>query len=231
MQEKLDQDSEGRIHRRYSVDGISGNVLYTSDLEVINISVDGAAIETTKRLDLNREYTFKIKYKDKFLNLRGRVVWAVLISKEKRGVKTLIPVYRAGVKFTDTLSEKANLLLKFIEENKIKKIENRLGGIRFKIPNKEKVKIDYPHKYKVKMLSLSGMLVETGYPLNIDSQHDIELFINENVIRTSGRVVNCEKVTSQEAPTYNIGIEFINIPHEDENQLKLFLNNLNSDEI
>lgn len=223
----MDQDTEGRRHKRVSVDGISGNILYTSDLEVLNISIDGAAIETTKRLDLNREYTFKIKYHDKFLNLRGRVMWAVLISKEKKETNVSIPVYRAGVKFTDTLSEKANLLLKFIEENRIKKIEKRLRGIRFKISNKEKVKIDYPYTYKVKMLSLSGMLLETKFPLNIDSQYDLELFINEEVIRAASKVVNCEKVESQEPPTYNIGIKFINISEEDKKNLNLFIDSLN----
>ncbi len=222
--------SESRKERRYSIEGVSGNVLYTSDIDVINISIDGAAIETTKRLDLNREYTFKIKYKDKFLNLRGRVVWAMLISKEKSGTKAFIPVYRAGVQFTDTLSEKANILMKFIEENRRKNIESRLGGIRFQIKDNKKIKIDYPHKYNVKKLSLSGMLVETEFPLDINSKYALEIFINENIINANGKIVNCEKVESKEPPTYNIGIEFIDLPYEDKEKLKLFLNSLDSSE-
>jgi hypothetical protein len=115
----------------YIVDGIQGNVLYPADLEVLNLSIDGAAIETTKWLDLNREYTLKIKYKDVILNLRGRVVWAILTSKKKRGSDEVIPVYRAGVRFTDTLSEKTTMLINFIEENKIRTLEKRLvGGVR-----------------------------------------------------------------------------------------------------
>ncbi|NWF76944.1 MAG: PilZ domain-containing protein [Nitrospirae bacterium] len=227
----MTKGTEGRRQQRYDVEGVTGNILYTSDLEVINISIDGAAIETTKRLDLNREYTFKVQLKDKNLNLRGRVVWAVLISKEKKGSKTLIPVYRAGIKFTDTLSEKANQLIKFIEENRIKKIESRLGGVRFQITDSEKVKIDYPQKYKVKKLSLSGMLIETEFPLKKDAQHQIELYLNEDVIIADCRVVNCEKFESQEPSVYryNIGIEFLNIPHEDKKKLKLFLESISLD--
>ena len=93
----MSENNDNRRYKRYVVDGIHGNLLYSSDLEVLNISIDGAAIETTKRLELNREYTFKIKYKDVNLTLKGRVVWAILISKEKKDSKTAIPVYRAGV--------------------------------------------------------------------------------------------------------------------------------------
>ena len=54
---------EKRRHKRYAVEGVHGNVLHPSDLEILNMSIDGAAIETSKRLDINREYTFKIKHK------------------------------------------------------------------------------------------------------------------------------------------------------------------------
>lgn len=80
----MDKSNESRRYRRYVVEGIHGNVLYTSDIEVLNISIDGAAIETPKRLELNREYTFKILFSGGVLDLKGRVVWAILISKEKK---------------------------------------------------------------------------------------------------------------------------------------------------
>lgn len=141
---------EKRRHKRFVVDGLHGNVLFPSDLEVINISIDGAAIETPKWLDLNREYTLKIKYKDNILNLRGRVIWAILTSREKKGSSGGIPVYRAGIKFTDVLNERTGMLINFIEENKIRTLEKRLAGVRFKIASAKKVQIDYPHKYEVK---------------------------------------------------------------------------------
>ena len=115
------ENSENRRHPRYIVEDIHGNVLYTSDIEVLNISVDGAAIETARRLEVNREYSFRINYKDISLSLKGSVVWALLTSRSKKGTQGSVPVYRAGIKFTDVLSEKAEALLKFIEENRVKK--------------------------------------------------------------------------------------------------------------
>ncbi len=220
------RQNDNRRNKRYIVEEIQGNVLYTSDLELLNISIDGAAIETTKRLELNREYTFKIMYKDTFLNLRGRVVWAILLSKEKKNSKAVIPIYRAGIRFTDVLSEKANMLLDFIEENKIQAVENRLGGERFKIANPRNIKIDLPHKYNLKKISLSGMLVETEYPLDLNSHYDIELFLNETVMNIVGRVANCRRNDSDEGNKYDIGIEFIEISDNDKEFLKNYLNTL-----
>ncbi len=195
-------------------------MLYPADLEILNISIDGAAIETTKWLDLNREYTLKVKYKDIVLNLRGRIVWAVLTSKEKKGSGEVIPVYRAGVRFTDTLSEKTTMLINFIEENKIRTLEKRLVGVRFKIVTLQDTKIDYPYKYEVKKMSLSGMLVETEYALDLNSNYDIELFLTDNVLNIIGRIAYCEKIDSDDGIKYNIGIEFAEVSDNDKGAIK-----------
>jgi hypothetical protein len=215
-----------RRHKRYSVDGIRGNVLYISDIEVLNISLDGVAIETTRRLELNREYTFKVRYKNTSLDLKGQVVWAVLISKEKKEAMAFVPVYRAGIKFANISSDKGNLLQKFIEYNKVKTFETRLGGIRFMIASSEDVKVNLPRQYEVKRVSLSGMLIETGYPLDLNSQHDIELFLNEEVMSFTGRVAYCETMGTEEALKYDIGIEFIEMSDNDRKSLKDFLDTI-----
>ena len=215
--------SDKRKNKRYAVEGVSGNVLYTSDLEVLNISIDGAAIETSKRLELNREYTFKINHRGSCLNLRGRIVWATLISKMNKTTGTITPGYRVGIRFTDTLIEMATARSQFIEENKAKSLEKRLGGIRFKITVDEKVKIDLQHEYKVKKISLSGMLVETAFPLELNSRNNIELFLNEHVLQISIRVAHCRDITIDGLAKYDIGIEFLEMSMQGENILQNFL--------
>jgi hypothetical protein len=220
-----EKDGDNRRNKRHVVDGIDGNVLYTSDIEVLNLSIDGAAIETAKRLELNREYTFKLKYHESFISLRGSVVWAILVSKVKNN-GAVTPFYRAGIRFTDTLSEKANMLLQFIEDNRIKKRENRLGGVRFNISSTEHMKVDLPHEYKVIKISLSGMLVETEYPLVIESHYNIELFINSHNLKIVGRVVYSKEYVVDNAVKYEIGMEFFEISEDDERILQEFLDTL-----
>jgi len=221
-----EKDGDNRRNKRYVVEGIEGNVLYTSDIEVLNLSIEGAAIETAKRLELNREYTFKIKYHDSFISVKGRVVWAILVSKVDKNNGAVTPVYRAGIRFTDTLSEKAGMLLQFIEDNRIKKRENRFGGVRFNISSTEHMKVDLPHEYKVIKISLSGMLVETEYPLVIESHYNIELFINSHNLKIVGRVAYSKEVLFDNAVKYEIGMEFFEISEDDERILQEFLDTL-----
>jgi len=217
-----------RRHKRYPVEGIHGNVLYPSDLQILNISIDGAAIETTKRLDLNREYTLRIKYKGAILNLKGRVVWSILGYRENKDSNEIIPVYRAGVRFVDIMSEKANILLKFIDDNKVKTFEKRLTGVRFNIATSENVKIDYPYKYDVEKLSLSGMLIQTECPLELDSRFNMQLFLNGEALNITGRIVNCNEIKSESGIKYEVGIEFTEMSDSDRKQLSDFLDTLKS---
>jgi hypothetical protein len=218
-----DKKNDKRKHKRFLVTGVHGNVLYPSDLEVLNISIDGAAIETSKRLELDRDYTLRIKYKGTILSLKGRVVWSILGYKENKDTKEISPVYRAGIRFTDTLYEKTNILLNFIEENKVRTFEKRLAGVRFEIATSEDVKIDYPYEYEVKKISLSGMLIETEYPLELNSRFNIQLFLNGDVLNIIGRVVNCTEIKSESGTEYEVGIEFIEMPDSGRKLLKDFL--------
>lgn len=220
------QEQEKRKNKRYAVEGVHGNVLYPSDLVIVNMSIDGAAIETSKRLDINKEYTFKIKHKGSIVSFQGRVIWSLLTSKEMRDQNRIIPVYRAGIRFTDTLNEKATQLIDFIEEKKITTLERRVLGVRFKINAPRSVKIEYPYKYEVKKMSLSGMLVETEYPLKIDSRYHIEIFIDKDMLNLIGRVAYCEEVVPGSSAKYNIGIEFTNMPDEKKELIKKFLKKL-----
>lgn len=116
--------------------------------------------------------------------------------------------------------------MSFIEEHKIRTLEKRLAGVRFKISEPQNMQIDYPHKYEVKKVSLSGMLVDAEYPLDLDTQYDIELFLNANILNIVGRVANCVEVKSEKATKYETGIEFIGLSDKDRELLGNFLDSL-----
>jgi hypothetical protein len=215
---------ERRRHKRYQVEGVSGNVHYLSDLNIVNISLDGAAIETTKRLEVNREYRFKIDYKGTPLCVKGSVVWSQLIHSDKKETGELIPVYRSGVKFIDIMDKKANTLLSFIEENKERTSERRLGGVRCKVASPQNIKVGFPYGYEVKMISLSGMEIETEHPLAPGSLHDMELSLNGEVLNITGKIITCTEIASENIIKYSMGVEFVEI--SDKEMLKHFLNTL-----
>jgi hypothetical protein len=74
-----------------------GTVQGKFDIKIIDINASEATIETLKRLDVNREYTFKIFSHGYFLKTKGRVVWSFLTQSRENG--DLLPVYRTGIKF------------------------------------------------------------------------------------------------------------------------------------
>ncbi|NJD56844.1 MAG: PilZ domain-containing protein, partial [Nitrospirae bacterium] len=179
--------SEKRKYKRYEVDSVHGRMLYSSDINILNISMDGAAIATTQRLALDREYSLKLKFENSILTLRGKVVWSVLSHSKTLKNGEVVPVYRAGIRFTNTLNEAATQLIRYIEKNKANPLEQRILGVRFKVTESKGSAIDLACEYQIKKISLSGMLIETNALLPEDSQHDMEIALDNSVVTVRGR--------------------------------------------
>ncbi|HYQ48469.1 MAG TPA: PilZ domain-containing protein [Thermodesulfovibrionales bacterium] len=203
--------SEKRKYKRYEVDSVHGRMLYSSDINVLNISMDGAAIATTQRLSIDREYSLKLKFENTNLTFRGRVVWSVLSHSKTLKNGEVVPVYRAGIRFTGTMNDAALQLIRYIEKNKMNPLEQRILGVRFKVNGSEGAEIDLPCEYRIKKISLSGMLIETNIRLPEDSQHDMEIALDSSVVTVRGRVVNQTEIASGNVITYDVGIEFVDM--------------------
>ncbi len=221
----FDHKEDKRRHKRSKVEGLYGNMLSSADFNIVNISIDGAAIETTKRLNIDRKYALKIMHQEKVLNLRGVVVWSVLSHTETKATGEVVPVYKAGIKFTNVLNDKSSDLLKFIYQNKTDAGEKRLL-VRFWIKKVDNAVLDYPCEYNIKRISLSGMLIETEDFFVADYKCDLEIFLNKRIILVAGRVVNCKELMREDAVKYEIGMEFLKMSSEDRNFLKQFLDSL-----
>ena len=62
----------------------------------------------------------------------------------------------------------------------------------------------------IKEISRGGCLVETSFPLHIDSLHDIRLTLGSQSVVLKGRVAHCRiSDVDQELVHYKSGIEFI----------------------
>lgn len=62
----------------------------------------------------------------------------------------------------------------------------------------------------VREISHGGALIETSFPLHLDSLHDIRLELGDNSVVVKGRVVHCSIADmDREFVTYRAGLEFI----------------------
>ena len=93
----FDNVQEKRKHVRHTAEAVFGTVQCKFDLKVLNINKHGATIETTKRLELYKEYTFKIFSLYYSFRVKGYTVWSMLTQRRDNG--GFSPVYRTGIKF------------------------------------------------------------------------------------------------------------------------------------
>ena len=214
-----------RQYPRYVVEGVEGTLLFTTHVDILNISISGVALKANRRLEIGRQYALKLEYKDRTVSVNGVVVWSLLSELADGPHAEKVPVYKAGMRFTDVISDKMSRLLEFIENHKLSQDE-RLN-IRFTIKVPDKAILDGPHNYDVKNMSISGMLIETDMRFDVDARYPMEIALEGvRTIKVLGRVVSCLEVNDRAPKHYAIGIEFIEISDEDKKKLKEFVDTL-----
>ncbi len=217
--------NERRKNRRYDVDGIEGCLTFVLNVKILNMSLDGMAVEANHMISVNKEYTIKAYHNGEILNLRGKVIWSKLYKTIVSPEGEVIPIYRAGIKFEDVLSEKTLSLLKFIEKNRILTLEKRILG-RFNLKPGD-AHIQCPHNFTVRKISLSGMLIESEPPLEIDSEFLMTLTKTDDgkEVSVKGRVASLFEPEHSDAP-YRIGIEFVSLADSDKAVLREYIDSL-----
>jgi len=215
--------TDKRKCRRYDVDSVHGKMTYMSNINILNISMDGAAIATTQRLSLDKEYALKMHYEERSLTLRGKIVWSVLSHSKTLKNGEVVPVYKAGIKFTNVLTDEATNLIAYIEKSRISDKEQRVLGVRFKVSQPENARITVPCEYTIKKISLAGMLIASDIAHEIDSEHEMEIHLDGIPITVVGRIANLAEVKGEGAFQYDIGVEFVKIPEADMKVLSSYI--------
>ena len=65
-------------------------------------------------------------------------------------------------------------------------------------------------KMDIRQLSAEGALIETPFPLNVDSVHALRLMLDEGPVAVKGRVAHSHIANvEQDAVVYHSGIEFV----------------------
>ena len=214
-----------RQYPRYVVEGVEGTLLFTTHVDILNISINGVALKAKRRLEIGRQYILKLEYKDRTVSVNGVVVWSVLSELTDGPHAEKVPVYKAGMRFTDIISDKMARLLEFIESHKLSQDE-RLN-IRFTIKTPDKAILDGPHNYGVKNMSISGMRIETDMRVDVGARYPMEISLEDNrTIKVLGRVVSCLEVNDRAPKHYAVGIEFIEMSDQDRKKLKEFVDAL-----
>jgi Tfp pilus assembly protein PilZ len=213
-----------RRHPRFTVQDVRGHLVLSSNVEVLNLSMGGVAIRADRRLNIGTEYTLKLEMGDRFIAVPGVVVWSVLTAMRKaRGED--VPQYSAGLKFAGVLTDKLQGLIEFIDENKLVE-EHRLAGLRFQVEAPGKAVLDTLESYRVRLISLSGMLIEADRAMDVERVYAMFFQHRGERVSFSGRVASCTEANGDGPRRYRIGIAFLEMAGADRRRLESFVTSL-----
>jgi Tfp pilus assembly protein PilZ len=223
-----------RKNKRYKLNSmeIKSRMLLAKYVKILNMSIGGVAVQTDKRMTVGSQYTLKIESKGQILNVKGVVVWSVLGESVKDAGDNIIPIYTAGMKFMDTSPEKTGEIVNFIEAHR-RDVDKEIDlyspsglrlHVRIHIEDPEKAILDFQEGYRVRNLSLGGMLMESEHLFETVSKLPMEITLSEKeTISVSGRVVSCTSMKGDVMEHFHVGIEFQDMSAKDRKKLKAFL--------
>ena len=219
------EGAERRAFERQPVESVHGIFLSSIDARVVNVSLDGIAVETHHYLQVGREYSLELHRGDDALSLQGKVVWCSLVRTTKEEQEEILPVYRAGIHLKEVLSDTASDLYQFLEENAVIRLEKRVFG-RFKTKSDESADVQYEARFAVKMISQSGMSIQTDIVPEFESVVELQMQLDGKLFQTSGRIVHVQRLEKREGedrPRVEVGIEFVDLGAASRQVLEQFI--------
>ncbi len=223
--------TQKRRYKRYRVDGldIHAKTVFSAEVELINVSMTGAYLQTFNKLRIGCNYLIWLNNEGILLPLMCTV--RRLLSSEIRPEQSgrVLSIYKAGIEFLDSDAETTAKVRDFIGRHKLSReqkfaFEKRFDRMRYELPKRTTAHLNYEEIHTVKTISLCGMLIETKYKFGQDKSVPMELFLpNEVPIKFLGRVASCVSRTDTYQKPVDTGIEFLDMPEPDKSRLGRFI--------
>jgi Tfp pilus assembly protein PilZ len=221
-----------RQYKRYSLDlvEINGKMSLSDKVEILDISLGGVALKADRRLNIGKEYLIKLQGKSKTLEVKGIVVRSELSGIEDRGHGEKASIYTAGLVFKDGYADKMADFLRPIELKRKKEppaVADRRLNVRFNLTTPREEILSFPVQFKVKLISLGGMLIQTHESVEVNSTIPMELSLHsDKAVAFVGRVASCDKMETPDQSFYNIGVQFTDLTDKDKALIKTFIDYL-----
>jgi len=92
-----------RKHDRVTIN-VTGDVVSATCIDVINVSLGGAMIESDRRMDIGKTLKFLVCLDDKKVVLTGKVIHSSIVRSQVNKQGDSVPIYKAGIKFEQELT-------------------------------------------------------------------------------------------------------------------------------
>ena len=147
---------------------------------------------------------------------------------EERSAEEQVTVYSVGILFNDASAGKVKDFLESIEKNRKTPLPEQTDWFtrcfRFRITTPSEKVLNLPTQFRIKEISISGVIIQTDHQLNIDSMVLLELAPNVGDSESfMGKVVSCRKHQNKVPPDYEIGVQFLELTDRDRSLLMTFI--------
>ena len=112
-------EGERRKHRRFTVEnmGVDCDMPAASRVKVMNMSSGGVLVMADKFINIGKSYALKIGYKDNSVFVKADVIWALLADCVKQDNGDVIPLFIAGMRFTEVIRGDVGEIMRLLEAN------------------------------------------------------------------------------------------------------------------
>jgi class 3 adenylate cyclase len=212
-----------RAYKRFAIDGmgIQCRLPAGAEVELLNLSPEGAYVIAEERLEDGQAYTLQVEHEDRSMAVTGIVESVEVTGPAISGSAGAGQRYIAGIRFGASADERT-ALREFIQasgENKTLRGRVRDLQVRPVIGHAS------PFACPVAQISFGGLQIESDKPLELDGQLQMEVLFPEDKrpMRLLARVASCRQVPETDPPRYRVGVEFLEMQTEDLLRLKEFI--------
>ncbi len=222
----------GRKHKRYSMRSLnlSAVSVFVTKVELVNISVEGACIKSPKRLQSGSTCVLTLEDKGSSSPLQGTIMWESLSEHTVDLSGEIVSRYTAGVKFDKMFTQLTENMKMLVENLPFKGY--RVSSTRFVFHTRVTASLEYHEQFRVKSMSLGGLLMESLNEIPKDSELALQIKLpgRSRPLSSGSKVASCVLVDGgvQNANRFDIGVEFVDISKKDSARLKKVLESLSA---
>ena len=210
-----------RLHPRFEVKDVEGSLLQASDIAIVDLSADGAGIETHNALSVGRSYRLRIYRAGDPLDLVGLVAWSRLVRTERTADGEVLPVYRAGLTFDRSRSEAISAWKHFVGSKLTVPVASQILGTLS--ADEEATESHTEFGFSVDVISLSGLRVLVGPETDVQSLMQrivpIQLQFGEVPFLAEARVLNFTAKGEGAEEGFLLGLQWVALSSENERSL------------
>jgi len=209
------QPSDRRQFPRYEVHGVRGMAHFSSQLRVVDLSLGGAAVESTVPLTVGQAHALTLRRGDQTATLEVVVRWSRLARAASKAEGGSVSIFRSGLEFPGVLAEMARDLLSILRDDESDlDVEDRLFG-RFEPDADTQARLDASCDIEVRRISRTGMLVEVGFFPRLGAELEVEVPLDsDTALMAPARVAYSRPIRRDAGPTAEVGLQFLELDEQ-----------------